>query len=135
MAPTLEVAYGLGATITLLRVLPEIDMGQLQQLDEYETGLSTRLLEELQANAQAYLDQLAQTHGRPGLPIKVEVRTGPAAAAILKYAELHDIDLIGMATHGRTGLRRWMYGSVMEKVLHGATCSMLVVRPGQHELR
>ena len=92
-------------------------------------------MEELNEDAAAYLAQLAESHARPGHPIKAELRTGPAAAAILKYVEQHDIDLIGMATHGRTGLRRWMYGSVTEKVLHSAHCSMLVVRPGLHELR
>jgi len=34
-----------------------------------------------------------------------------------------------MATHGRTGLRRWVYGSITEKVMRGANCSMLIVRP------
>jgi nucleotide-binding universal stress UspA family protein len=135
LAPTLEVAHGLGATVTLLRVLPDMDALQLQALDDYERGLSTRLLEELHESAKASLAHLAAKHGRPDWPILAEVRTGPAADAILRYAEQHDIDLIGMATHGRTGLRRWLYGSVTDKVLHGAACSLLVVRPGEHELK
>jgi nucleotide-binding universal stress UspA family protein len=39
------------------------------------------------------------------------------------------IDLIVKATHGRNGPRRWAYGSVTEKVLHGCKRSMLIVRP------
>jgi nucleotide-binding universal stress UspA family protein len=134
LAPTLAVAQGLGASVTLLRVLPELDLRQLHGLDEYERGLSTRLVEELHETTQASLLHLAQKHGRPDRPILTEVRTGPPAEAILQYAEQHEIDLIGMATHGRTGLRRWLYGSVTEKVLHGAACSLLVVRPAEHDL-
>jgi nucleotide-binding universal stress UspA family protein len=134
LAPTLAVAQSLGVNVTLMRVLPELDLRQLQSLDEYELGLSTRLMEEMHENAKTALVHLAQKHGRTDWPILAEVRTGPAADAILQYAEQHEIDLIGMATHGRTGLRRWLYGSVTEKVLHGAGCSMLVVRPGKHEL-
>jgi nucleotide-binding universal stress UspA family protein len=134
LEPTLAVAHGLGATLTLLRVLPDLDLRRLQGLDEYERGLSSRMVEEIHETAKAYLVQLAQKHGRPDWPILAEVRTGLAADAILQYAEQHEIDLIGMATHGRTGLRRWLYGSVTAKVLRGAACSLLVVRPGDHDL-
>ena len=39
-----------------------------------------------------------------------------------------NIDLIAMTTHGRTGLSRWVYGSVTEKVLHSVSLTMLIVR-------
>jgi nucleotide-binding universal stress UspA family protein len=135
LAPTLAVAQCMGANATLLRVLPDLDQRQLQGLDDYERGLSGRMVEEMYEEAKASLVLQAQAHGRPDWPILAEVRTGPPAEAILLYAEQHEIDLIGMATHGRTGLRRWLYGSVTHKVLQGAACSMLVVRPGEHELR
>jgi hypothetical protein len=40
-----------------------------------------------------------------------------------------------MASHGRTGVRRWVYGSVTEKVLLKAGCGMLIVRPGEQRAR
>jgi nucleotide-binding universal stress UspA family protein len=52
-----------------------------------------------------------------------------AAEAIARYAANHEVDLIAMATHGHTGLQRWTLGSVTEKVLRAAECSMLVIRP------
>jgi nucleotide-binding universal stress UspA family protein len=67
--------------------------------------------------------------------IKTVATIGPAATGILEYSEGHNIDLIVMATHGRTGLRRWVYGSVTEKVLRGAQCAMLIVRPAADELK
>jgi nucleotide-binding universal stress UspA family protein len=37
-----------------------------------------------------------------------------------------------MATHGRTGASRWLYGSVTEKIIHSTTASLLIVRPPAH---
>lgn len=53
---------------------------------------------------------------------------------ILEYVETSGIDLIVMATHGRTGLKRWVYGSVTAKVLRSVNCSMLVIPPTNAEL-
>ena len=51
------------------------------------------------------------------------------ARGILDFLELSPVDLLVMATHGQTGLRRWVYGSVTEKCLRNSACAMLVVRP------
>jgi nucleotide-binding universal stress UspA family protein len=63
-----------------------------------------------------------------GNAINSEVRFGQAAAEIIDYA--HDIqaDLIAMSTHGRSGLARWAYGSVADRVLTHAECPVLLVR-------
>jgi hypothetical protein len=53
---------------------------------------------------------------------------GLAAETIIDYARHHPIDLIVMATHGRSGLQRWVYGSVADKVLRGANQPVLLVR-------
>lgn len=45
---------------------------------------------------------------------------------ILDYAEANNVGLIAMATHGRTGLKHWVYGSVTEKVLRGSKYSMFI---------
>jgi nucleotide-binding universal stress UspA family protein len=50
-------------------------------------------------------------------------------AAILRYAEHNDIDLIVMATHGRTGLTHLFLGSVAEQVMRAAACPVLTLRP------
>ena len=54
---------------------------------------------------------------------------GPAAGEIIDYARANGIDLIAMSTHGRSGIGRWVYGSVAEKVLHSGDEPVLVVRP------
>ena len=66
-----------------------------------------------------------------GLAVEHEVRVGSAATAILELAESAHIDVIAMATHGRTGLQRWVYGSVADKVLSGARLPILLVRASE----
>jgi nucleotide-binding universal stress UspA family protein len=56
------------------------------------------------------------------------VREGPAADEVLQVAREKNADLIVMATHGRTGVRRLLLGSVTEKVIHTAPCPVLAVR-------
>jgi nucleotide-binding universal stress UspA family protein len=53
---------------------------------------------------------------------------GDPAEEIIRYATASEIDLIVMGTHGRTGLDRLLMGSVAEKVLRGAPCSVLVAK-------
>lgn len=56
-------------------------------------------------------------------------RSGEPAEEIIRYAASHSIDLIVMGTHGRTGFSRVLLGSVVERVLRGAPCPVLVVPP------
>jgi nucleotide-binding universal stress UspA family protein len=54
------------------------------------------------------------------------------ADSIVEYASEHDIDLIVLPTHGRTGLRRLVLGSVAEAVLRRANCAVATVRPNSN---
>ncbi len=56
---------------------------------------------------------------------------GPAADRIIDYAKENAIDLIAMSTHGRSGISRWVFGSVTDKVLHAGDIPVLVVRPSK----
>ena len=129
VAPAMAAAQALGASVTLLRVVPEISADQMHELDQYEAGLGPRLSLEMQEDAHGYLQTTINTFDGLGLDISAAVRCGPAASTILEYAEGHAVDLIAMATHGRSGVKRWVYGSVTEKVLRAGGYSMLVVRP------
>jgi nucleotide-binding universal stress UspA family protein len=138
VAPGLEVARRLGSQVTLLRMEQPVSVApeEIKQLEQVEYGLGTRLTEDLREEAKLYLGKIAQHYQREtGVMIKTVATIGPAATGILEYSEGHNIDLIVMATHGRTGLRRWVYGSVTEKVLRGAQCAMLIVRPAADELK
>jgi nucleotide-binding universal stress UspA family protein len=62
-----------------------------------------------------------------GIDAESAVETGSPHRRIVEYAAEHDIDLIVMATHGRTGLDRYLLGSVTERVVRTADCPVLTV--------
>ena len=131
LEPGLEVARQLGGRVTLLRVddgsgLSTVDRGML---DIAHHGLSQQIDPETGGDAVHYLENVAQRYRTPSLEIDTAVVTGSPAQGILEYVEANQVDLIVMATHGRTGIRRWVYGSVTEKCLHNTACAMLIVRP------
>lgn len=64
------------------------------------------------------------------IPVATDHRKGDAAGEILKAADEHEADLIAMATHGRSGPSRWVFGSVTEKVLRAAHTPLVVVPRG-----
>ena len=63
----------------------------------------------------------------PGLPVEHRLEQGDAAEAILRLAREYGADLIVMGTHGRTGLRRLLMGSVAEQVMRAAPCPVLTI--------
>jgi nucleotide-binding universal stress UspA family protein len=129
VAPGLELAAGVQAEVTLLRAIPTVEAEVLERLEQVEQGLGQRLQSDLYDEADEYLARVAAAHRPAGLLLKTLVVTEHPAEAILDYVEYHGVDAVAMSTHGYTGLKRWTYGSVTEKVLRGArTCSVLVVR-------
>jgi nucleotide-binding universal stress UspA family protein len=64
-----------------------------------------------------------------GVHIETELRTGRVARHIVDYAREHDIGLIVVGTHGRTGVSRVLLGSVAEAVVRLAPCPVLTVSP------
>ncbi len=127
LAPGLELAQRLQASVTLLRCAPFVTHNN--SLDEVERGLGRRLQQDAIDEAAAYLAARSASYARSGVEIKTEVRVGPAADNIYEFVETYGTDLVVMATHGRTGVQRWVYGSVTEKVLHSIKTSLMVVRP------
>jgi nucleotide-binding universal stress UspA family protein len=122
-----EIATRSQAEMILLQALtttfkyPEIDLPE-----EVQRGLHTQAQQELAAVAgelRAYQ-----------LPIATAVVAGPAAEAIVEKAAERNVDLIVMATHGYSGIKRWTLGSVADKVLHAATTPLLLVQAGSVEL-
>jgi nucleotide-binding universal stress UspA family protein len=81
--------------------------------------------------AEEYLQGWQQRLSGRGIKVGWQVRGGNVAEEIVELATGTKVDLIVMSTHGRTGARLWAYGSVAEKVLRAAPCSVLVVRTAQ----
>lgn len=79
---------------------------------------------EILATSHAYLSQR-------GIKARTLRRVGPCAEAILALAEEEGVELIVMGSHGRTGLTRFLMGSVSQQVLTHAPCSVLIAK-GPH---
>ncbi len=87
------------------------------------------LVEEARASALEYLEGHADVLRARGLTVECSVRVDAQAGhGILKEAEAHGCDLIAMATHGRSGLRRAILGSATDKVLRGTCVPLLLHR-------
>lgn len=82
------------------------------------------------AEAEKYLDTLAEGLADKGIRVRTGIRfgTGSAPRAILAAATVLKADLIAMATEGRTGLNRLLLGSAAEAVLREAPVPVLIVR-------
>ncbi len=87
---------------------------------------------ELESNTQRDLLALAAGTEIESGKIRTEVIHGPSSKAILQYAEQQRVDLIVMASHGRSGLEHAIFGSVTERVVRRAPCPVLIVRPRQN---
>ena len=83
-------------------------------------------------HADDYLQRARHELQTQGIATRVEVVEGNARHDIVRYAGEHGIDLIAMSTHGRSGLRRLVNGSVTDAVLRSAPCPLLVVRSQEH---
>jgi nucleotide-binding universal stress UspA family protein len=88
---------------------------------------------QLTAAVRAALDRTVAEHKLQNLRVHAEAREGAPYHEIVAYAREHEIDLIIMGTHGRTGLAHLLLGSVAEKVVRRAPCPVLTVRDPEHE--
>ena len=79
------------------------------------------------AEAEEYLDFVSRRFSRAGINVWTEVRVGDAAIEILKAARTLDIEIIAMATRGRRGLKRLMFGSVADHVLTESEIPLLLI--------
>ncbi|MCA9949540.1 MAG: universal stress protein [Anaerolineales bacterium] len=121
LQPAVALAVALSAKLTLLRVSPQLTL--LTADPQVYTEMS-RMGED---RVHAYLRDV-QMDLPDDIYINLVCENGSAADVIVQYAETHAVDLIMMSSHGRSGLSRWVYGSVSEKVLHQSPCAIVIMR-------
>lgn len=85
-------------------------------------------MEQIQQQARDYLNPIGEGIRSNRVSVKIRVGIGNAAEEIVKAADEISVDLIAMSTHGRTGISRWAFGSVTDRVLRGGHKPVLVVR-------
>ena len=120
-----ELAEHFGAELILVNVVPAIptlppDPNYVFKIPEYEKYLHADADEQLRKAR-------AELVGK-NVRVRTMVGHGPAADEIVLIAKKEGVDLIVISTHGSTGLERWVFGSVAEKVVRLAECPVLTVR-------
>jgi nucleotide-binding universal stress UspA family protein len=121
----------LEGTLTLLNAieLPSMNYislyGMIAMVPRHDTD---KLVPAIQKNAQVYLRRVVEkTHLPPTVKVNLEVCIGNPASVIVERAQALHVDAIVMSTHGRSGLNRWMFGSVTQRVLGLMPCPVIVV--------
>jgi len=114
-----KLAAELQAVIALLRVayahtFPGVD----------PTDAQVKVVRE----AEEYLDKIERQLAAKGFKVETHVRYGHDADEILNHAAEADIDLMALTTHGRSGIKRFLLGSVAEKVLRHSSKPIFLVR-------
>ncbi len=113
-----EIASHTGGELVLMTAVHAVAV--------WDTSGTVQVMESEEASAVDYLKQLMAK-----IPGKQHCRVvrGEAAEAILEAAKTENAELIAIGTHGRSGLKRWLFGSTASKVLQSADCPVLFLHP------
>lgn len=116
----IELAEIHGATLHTLHVIDAAVTGHLT-----DAGVATESLDSRARQAVETVERMADSHG---VDCHTAIREGTPAETILDYAHDEGIGLIVAGTHGRSGVKRHLVGSVTERLVRHASCPVLTVR-------
>jgi nucleotide-binding universal stress UspA family protein len=127
----LSVAQELATSLTLeVILLRAYALPAAVSADEYG-GFSEELVTQLESESREYLDGKAEALKRAGVTrVSTVTELGYGAAEIIALARKTPDNFIAMSTHGRSGFRRWLLGSVTERVVRHSGDPVLIVRAG-----
>jgi nucleotide-binding universal stress UspA family protein len=128
LSPVKAVAGAVGAEVFLFQVAFDLPASMFGS--DWFFLPAEGAFEEEKRKAQAYLERVAGPLREEGIQVATGTQIGPVAGSIMEYAEANEIGLIAMCTHGRTGLARWAFGSVADRVLRAGGIPILLVRAG-----
>lgn len=119
------VALKTGASLVLLHVIPEPHIIEARILGpEFHD-----IVKAMHEAGDKYLARVNKRLTEKGIDVTVKILSGDPAARITDEAKREKADLIAMSTHGRSGIARWVLGSVADKILHESKIPMWMVRP------
>jgi len=129
----LRLAHPLGMEVALVRVVvPTVEPAAIEEA-LVEIGDTAPTMERMLDDADRYLRAVAATTVFDGLKVLTTVRSGEAPQEIIASARELGADVIAMTTHGRTGLKRLLFGSVAEAVLRRADVPVFMLRAAHLE--
>lgn len=127
-----EMAIHFSAELILVHVVTPIPVIPIH---DDPTSFNLPLYEkEMEQSAEKALIKMQQEKVAPDIQSRTVVIQGDPATQIVNLADAENMDIIVIATHGFTGWRKFMFGSVTEKVIRYASCPVLSIRvPPQQE--
>jgi nucleotide-binding universal stress UspA family protein len=120
----MELARKFGAEIHVVHAY-EL---HIPMVSPYEVAIPDLYIEESHEAASKKLAEIEGNIRNAGLPVETHLENPPAAIAITRIAEQIGADLIVIGTRGNTGLKHFVLGSVAERTLRLASCSVLTVK-------
>ena len=126
-----ELAKQFSAELHLLNVVQDA-VAMFPEPNMMGTSMND-LVADMQHLAKKQLEEMPDLPGTEDLKVVREICVGPPFLEIIRYAKKTDIDLIVIGTHGRTGIKHMLMGSVAEKVVRKAPCPVLTVSHPERE--
>lgn len=122
----LELAEKHDSTLILLNVVEPVPtaMGP----DGVRIAISSQEYARLAESTKQYLENLVKSFTELGVKVESMLEHGPVVSAIVQAAERKDVNLVAIASHGRTGLAHTMYGSVAAGLLYQIQKPLMVIR-------
>lgn len=113
--------------VVLLQVVEPVP-ATIYLADPVPPVMDPRVIDQVYKNARRYLEGIQARLRRKGIQAHVHVSLGPVVATIIDLAIRQKVDLIALASHGRTGLPAFFYGSVAAGVMHRTDRPLLIIR-------
>jgi nucleotide-binding universal stress UspA family protein len=126
VASALELAKKFGAKLTIMHV---VELPPYPVEGYVPPNLSATFLEDLERQATVDLAQVVPEAEAAKVEVARVVAVGTPYRTIIETAEANHVDLIVMATAGRTGFSHLILGSIAERVVRTASCPVLTIRP------
>ncbi len=117
-----------GGTLVLLHVVELPSQLPADAAIVSDGGGTVTMRDYAMSSAQTHLTDLAARLAKDGVIASTQLRVGSPVEEILRFADDAKVDLIVMGTHGHTGVRAWLAGSVTEKIVRAAKVPVLSVR-------
>ena len=118
------LAKDLQAKVELLRIAGSVPLEFLNNQALHPQDI----MDAMRNEANNYLNDAKRRLDNIGLTVSVSVRDGAPAQEIVEAAEQEPDTIIAMTTHGRSGMARWVMGSVADKALHTTDCPFLLIK-------
>jgi nucleotide-binding universal stress UspA family protein len=114
--------------VTLMQVLSSLSHYVVAGEASARVPYSEEEIEQMKKTSASYLRKAGKILRDKGANTKVRVAIGHAADEIIRAADELNVDFIAMSSHGRSGLSRWAFGSVTDRVVRGGNKPVLVVK-------